>query len=406
MIDFTHQHDRRQFLKRSALVSLTPLVPTFLARSAAAADPLPDDRVLVIIQLDGGNDGLNTVIPFADELYSKYRREVKIDPQRIHKLDQDVGLHPQLKPAADLFESGRLAVVQGVGYPNPNRSHFESMAIWHHARLSADDHDGIGWLGRAGDAWANSGDATSASACVGADLPPVALRGRRSGTVTVESEADLALSPAITLTGTESKAPNDVQAFVQRSLTQSYATARRWTDLTSANAGGGDGYPNSKLSRNLRLISKMIKLGGGTRIFYATQSSYDTHAAQSFTHSTLLNELSAAVKAFLTDLAAAKLDDRVVVLMFSEFGRRVQENGSSGTDHGAAGPILLAGAPVRAGVLNRHPSLADLDAGDLKMQVDFRQIYATLLKNWLGVDSHPILGGDFEPFKCLRNQEG
>src|SRR5687767_6382011 len=140
---------RRQFLRHSALVSLAPLVPAFLSRSALAAEPKSDERVLVVIQLDGGNDGLNTVIPYADENYARFRRELRIKTGEILKLNDSIGLHPEMKPAAELFEDGRLAIVQGVGYPNPNRSHFESMAIWHHARTAADDHDGNGWLGRA-----------------------------------------------------------------------------------------------------------------------------------------------------------------------------------------------------------------------------------------------------------------
>src|SRR5438552_2032055 len=144
--------NRRQFLQEAALVSLAPLVPTFLARSAAAAKLANGERILVVIQLDGGNDGLNTVIPFADPLYARHRQTLRIAPNNVLKLNDSVGLHPQMKPAAKLFEEGRLAIVQGVGYPNPNRSHFESMAIWHHARLAAEDHDGIGWLGRAADA--------------------------------------------------------------------------------------------------------------------------------------------------------------------------------------------------------------------------------------------------------------
>ena len=156
-------YTRREFLQQSALVSLAPLVPGFLQRSVLAAEAKPDERVLVCIQLDGGNDGLNTVIPYADSLYAKYRQELRIAEKDIVKLNDSVGLHPQMKPAAKLLESGHLAIVQGVGYPNPNRSHFESMAIWHHAKLDTKDHDGIGWLGRTGDALRPSGGCDGAA---------------------------------------------------------------------------------------------------------------------------------------------------------------------------------------------------------------------------------------------------
>lgn len=394
--------NRRQFLKRSALVSLSPLVPAFLARSVAAADARPDDRTLVVIQLDGGNDGLNTVVPFADELYAKNRKELFLKPAEVLKLDAHVGLHPQMKPAADLFESGRLAVVQGVGYPNPNRSHFESMAIWHHARIASDDHDGIGWLGRTADSWTKPGGPASGSIYVGAEAPPVALRGRRANLLSLENEADLKLAAAVVPQPAAPSAANDLNAFVHRAVDQSYAAALQFSDSPNAQAGANDGYPGSKLGQKLRLISRLLKLGGGTRIYYASQSGYDTHSVQAYQHGQLLRELAGALKAFLDDLRAAKLDGRVVVLAFSEFGRRVDENASAGTDHGAAGPIFLAGSPVRGGVLNRHPSLADLDAGDLKMQVDFREIYATLVQNWLSVPPDPILREPFAPFDCLR----
>lgn len=401
------RHDRRQFLKQSALISLSPLVPEFLARSVAAADARPDDRMLVVIQLDGGNDGLNTVVPFADELYNKNRQELRINASDVLKLDDAVGLHPQMKPAAELFEGGRVAVVQGVGYPNPNRSHFESMAIWHQARLASDDHDGIGWLGRTADTWMKPGAASSGSVYVGTEAPPVALRGRRAQALSLEGEADLKLAASVALENTTrrdapSEAVSDLGAFVQRAVDQSYAAARQFSESTVAQAGTNDGYPASKLGQKLKLISRLMKLGGGTRLYYASQSGYDTHSAQGYTHGQLLREFAAGLKAFLNDLQAAKLDERVVVLTFSEFGRRVDENASAGTDHGAAGPVFLAGSPVRGGVLNRHPSLSDLDMGDLKMQVDFREIYATLLQRWLGVDSSIILGGSFAQFDCLK----
>jgi uncharacterized protein (DUF1501 family) len=395
------QLQRREFLKRSALISLSPLVPAFLARSVAAADASPDDRTLVVIQLDGGNDGLNTVVPFADELYGKYRKELRIKSEEVLKLDVAVGLHPQMKPAADLFQAGKLAIVQGVGYPNPNRSHFESMAIWHHARLAADDHDGIGWLGRTADAWLKPGAASAGSIYVGNEAPAVAIRGRRAQALSLENETDLKLAPSIRPNNAPADSSSDLSAFVHRAVDQSYSAAKRFSETPAAQAGANDGYPASKLGQKLRLISKLLKLGGGTRIYYASQIGYDTHSAQAFTHAQLLREFAAALKAFLDDLAAARLDERVVLLAFSEFGRRVDENASAGTDHGAAGPVFLAGAPVRGGVLNRHPPLDDLDREDLKMQVDFREVYAALLSRWLEVDSTAILGGTFTPFDCL-----
>jgi uncharacterized protein (DUF1501 family) len=393
--------NRRHFLKQSALVSLAPFAPAFLSRSLSANDAKPNDRILVVIQLDGGNDGLNTVIPFADEGYAKYRRELRIAPGEILKLDGAVGLHPQMKSAAKLFEDRRLAIVQGVGYPNPNRSHFESMAIWQHARLDSAEHDSIGWLGRAADAFTID-KASAASIYVGAESLPVALRSRRANVVTMENESDLKLAPEVSVNGAAPAPSQDVAAFVQRTVDQSFDAARRFSESSAAQSGGSEGYPTTKLAQKLRLVSKLLKLDGGTRIFYVSQSGYDTHAVQAYRHSQLLSEFSGALKAFLDDLRGARLEERVVVMAFSEFGRRVEENGSAGTDHGVAGPLFLAGAPVAGGIIGSHPSLVDLDEGDLRVSTDFRQVYATLLKQWLSVDDVPLLGRPFGQLECLK----
>jgi len=392
---------RRQFLQQSALVSLAPLVPAFLSQSLTAADAKPDDRVLVVIQLDGGNDGLNTVVPFADENYARFRRDLRIKSEEVLKLDAAVGLHPAMKSAADLFQDGRLAIVQGVGYPNPNRSHFESMAIWHHARLATGDHDGNGWLGRAAELSQPRKTSAPDSIYIGADAVPVALRGRRASPVSLQNEADLKLAVADIAAIREQAESPDLAAFVQRSVAQSFDAARQFRESTEAKHSTSDDYPSTKLAEKLQLVSKLLKLGGGTRIYYVSQSGYDTHAAQTFQHAQLLREFAGGLKAFLNDLKAAKLDERVVVLAFSEFGRRVEENGSAGTDHGAAGPVFLAGPSVRSGLIGQHPSLTDLDQGDLKMAIDFRQVYATLLEQWLGVDAPQLLKGEFPQLNLL-----
>jgi uncharacterized protein (DUF1501 family) len=396
-------HTRRNFLQQSALVSLAPLVPAFLSQTAAAAVAEPDDRILVVIQLDGGNDGLNTVVPYADENYARFRRELRIKTEEILKLDDTIGLHPALKPAADLVQDGRLAVVQGVGYPNPNRSHFESMAIWHHARTARDEHDGNGWLGRAGELAPSRNSASADSIYVGPDTVPVALRGRRANAVSLNSESDLHLADVAWAMPTTAvvEPSRDISAFVQRTVAQSFDAARQFRASSDAQKPGTENYPGTKLGQKLQLVSKLLKFGGGTRIFYVSQPGYDTHAAQIYPHAQLLREFAGALKAFLDDLKAAQLDQRVVVLAFSEFGRRALENGSLGTDHGAAGPVFLAGPSVRPGPIGRHPSLTELDHGDLKMSIDFRQIYATLLDQWLGISSTRILKADFNNLPLL-----
>jgi uncharacterized protein (DUF1501 family) len=393
---------RRSFLKSASLLALAPTVPAFLARTARAAAPQPDGRVLVVVQLDGGNDGINTVVPFADEGYAKYRKALRLPKDRLLRLDDNLGLHPALGGFGRLFEAGQLAVVQGVGYPNPDRSHFRSMAIWHTARFDDAEHSGPGWLGRALDAAPRPAGGTPASLFVGPQAPPVALRGRRVAAAALARLEDFLLNlddPAPAFAGPGEG--DDVTAFVRRSVLDAYATAGRMAEVARA-GGGGLRNPPTALAERLGLIARLLKSGSGARIFYTLQAGYDTHGAQEAVHPGLLSELAGALAGFFAELAAAKLADRVAVLAFSEFGRRVEENASQGTDHGTAGPVFLAGAPVKGGLVGRTPSLLDLEDGDLKMGIDFRRVYATVLEDWLGLPAKVSLAGDFEKLPLFR----
>jgi uncharacterized protein (DUF1501 family) len=273
------------------------------------------------------------------------------------------------------------------------------MAIWHHARLASSEHDTIGWLGRTADVLKRPESSPADSVYIGAEAVPVALRGRRANSVSLETAADLKLVADVAAKEVPHDA-TDLSAFVQRSLEASYEAARRFSQSA---AGPATGYPATQLAGKLHLIAQLLKLGGGTRIYYASQPGYDTHSTQAYQHTRLLREFSAALAAFLNDLKAAGLEERVIVMAFSEFGRRVQENGSAGTDHGAAAPLFLAGGGVRGGLVGRHPSLTDLDRGDLKMSIDFRQVYATLLTNWIGASAEKVLGQSFSQLDCLQS---
>ncbi len=394
---------RREFLKTSTLFALAPTVPGFLAQTARAAKTERDGRVLLVIELNGGNDGINTVVPFADEGYAKHRKALRLAKDRLIKVNDKVGLNPSMGDAGKLLQSGRLAIVQGVSYPNPNRSHFESMAIWQSARLDPEERNSLGWLGRGMDEAPIIAKGAPASLFVGSGPPPLALRGRRAVASAMEKMEEFALDPAADPRCALPKAEpaDDLAAFVRRSMLDAYTTADRLAEVARAQ-DSGTRYPGSGLATHLQLISRLLKVGFGPRVFYAVQSGYDTHSAQLQTHANLLFEVSSALKAFLDDLAAAKLADRVLVLAFSEFGRRVAENGSQGTDHGTAGPVFLAGPGVKAGLVGTTPSLTDLQAGDLKVGIDFRQIYATVLEDWLGLPAKAALGGTFEPMPLFR----
>jgi uncharacterized protein (DUF1501 family) len=401
---------RRHFLRSAfgagPLVALAPTVPVFVARTASAAAPDRDRRVLVVLELEGGNDGINTVVPFTDEGYARHRKQLRLSAARVVKVSDKVGLHPVLKPAAELLEAGRFSIVQGVSYPNPSRSHFESMAIWQTARLERADRDGAGWLGRAFDKLPGPDSARPGSFFVGAGPLPVAISGRKAAAASMSRPEDLVLSPAAdwkaAVKGTE--AADDLLLFARRMAADGYAAAER---LAAVRANGGAaGYPESELARQLRDVAALLKAkaAADTRVFYLRQSGYDTHAQQYSTHYRLLQDWAQGVKAFLDDLAAAGLAERVLVLSFSEFGRTVAENASAGTDHGTAGPVLLAGGGVKAGLVGDTPSLEDLDPrhGDLKAGVDFRRVYATVLEDWLGLPAEAALGARFEKLPLVR----
>jgi uncharacterized protein (DUF1501 family) len=378
---------RRQFLRSSSLLALAPTVPLFVARTARAIAAGKDRRVLVVVQLDGGNDALNTVVPHADPNYEKLRPKLKIDKRHVVKLTDGAGLHPSLKALDELLQAGQLAVVPGVGYPNPNRSHFESMAIWHTARFDAEERKGYGWLGRALDPVAGT------SYMIGGAVPG-ALRGRRSAAVALNRVEDLLLADTVSskqVIGPD--ALDDLLAFTRRQTVNAYAAADMLGKLAGADEGSR--YPGNGLAERLKLIARLLKSDLGARVFYTVQSGYDTHASQSFTHGNLLSQFSQAVASFFDDLKAAKLSDRVALLAFSEFGRTIKENGSAGTDHGTAGAVLLAGAGVQGGVVGTMPSLTDLIDGEPKMTTDFRQVYAAVLEDWLGLAAQEVLAGPF-----------
>jgi uncharacterized protein (DUF1501 family) len=395
---------RRDFLKTSSLVALAPSVPGFLAQTARAARPDRAGRVLVVVQLDGGNDGINTVVPYADEGYARHRKALRLPQKEILKLTDRVGLHPAMRGAAKLWETHRLAIVQGVGYPNPNRSHFESMAIWQTARLKPREYDGPGWLGAAFDQGPRPADGSPSSLLIGLDSPPRALRSRRSLSSALAHLDDLVLAGdvhpkhAVAVAARE----NDLHAFVRRSMLDAYATADRLKEAATVR-GDAAPYPESELAQRLRLVARLLKAGFATRVFYVVQPGYDTHYSQLPIHEQLLGNLSGALRAFLDDLAAARLAERVVVMCFSEFGRRVAENGSVGTDHGTAAPVLLAGPAVKPGLVGETPSLTELEAGDLKTHLDFRRVYATILEDWLGLPAGTALAGKFEPLALFHS---
>jgi uncharacterized protein (DUF1501 family) len=412
---------RRDLLRlgASSLFACGAGVPLFLARTArvVAAEPAARarGRVLVVIQLDGGNDGLNTVVPFKDDDYRKARPKLQIAEKAVLKIDDRVGFHPALAGFAKLLESRQLAVVQSVGYPNPNRSHFESMSIWHTAKLDA-KRDAPGWLARVLDATAAApgGDVPAIHLSIEAQPQPQALVGgqrhvpslpgleqfrRRLGIP--ESAAAAEQRAALDeLAGREHGRPGSLLNFVERSASLSYQSSARFEKVVAS--GSGVSYPQNGLARRLRVSAQLIKAGLTSSIYYTQLGNFDTHVLQAGSHAGLLFELGSSLQAFLGDLVKSGDGERVVVMVFSEFGRRLAENASAGTDHGTAAPVFLAGPAVKAGLHGPYPDLRDLADGDPKFAIDFRRVYATLLDAWLGCAAEKVLGAKFERLPVLE----
>lgn len=398
-----HHASRRQFLRQSLLIGMAPAIPAFLRSTALASANNSGERILVVVQLDGGNDGINSVVPFANEGYAQHRKELRLGSDRLVKINDQAALHPSLRPLADLLDDGRLAIVEAVGYPNPNRSHDVSMAIWQTARMDRHDHKSFGWIGRAMDLRSGSTGGAADAVLLGSENPPVALRGRRSASVSLAHLDDLKLRGRLLPQPSRKGEDDDLLAFARRAFLDARATADLIDDVEqTAQRERSKHYADSQLAGRLSSIARLIKSGFSTRVYYAIQAGYDTHAAQLPTHARLLNELAGALHAFQNDLQSAGLADRVLTLCFSEFGRRVRENASLGTDHGTAGPVFVMGSQVNPGLIGQPADLTDLDGGDLKMQFDFRQVYASLLRDWLSVPVEPVLGGSFPAVDLVR----
>jgi len=431
---------RREFLRRTVLgSSLAWTVPAFLANTftalqAEAADSAvqtatgKDANILVVLQMAGGNDGINTVVPYANDFYHKARPRIGLKAGEVLKLNDAIGLHGAMKGFKSLYDAGQLSVIQGVGYPNPNRSHFRSTEIWQTASDSnlVEKH---GWIGRYFDNACAGADPT-VGVTIGNQLPqaffaakpkgivfnnPQNYRFMANGAATEESYKklnELEMSsplPDDNSGGSIAMLPAGMPMTGGRAvdfISRTALDAQHSSDEVRAIAARVQNqaeYPGSQLGTSLKLVAKLIGGGLPTRIYYVSQGGYDTHTNQLGSQQRLLGDLAESVKAFTDDLRAQGNMGRVLVMTFSEFGRRVSENANGGTDHGAAAPMFIVGNQVKAGLLGQYPSLApaDLFQGDVKYNVDFRSVYAGVLEHWLKTKSAPILGRQFTPLPVV-----
>ncbi|MBA4062742.1 MAG: hypothetical protein C0501_03375 [Isosphaera sp.] len=402
---------RRDFLRNTTLLGFGATVPAFLGRTARAARPADapgsKDTVLVVVQLTGGNDGLNTVIPFADDAYPKLRPTIGIPKNEVKKLTDEVGFHPAMGELAKLYaDDAAVCVVQGVGYPNPSQSHFRSMDVWHAASTAESLTEG--WVGKA----LRAKPAAAFHLAGGTEAAPLALAGAPVRVPSVASLDDFKLKTAAAsgadgaaqkgvITGVASPAESSgsLLDFVARTQLNTYASSEKLAAV-GKNYEPKVPYPATGLGNKLKLAAQLVDAGIGARVFYVSLDGFDTHAGQggaAGAHAGLLGQVSDAVAAFYRDLAGRGHKDRVCVMTFSEFGRRARENGSRGTDHGSGAPMLLVGGAVKAGVVGAHPSLTRLEDGNLAHAVDFRTVYAAVLDRWLGVSAKDVLGAEYKP---------
>ena len=390
---------RRDFLKVGSLATASFMVPKFLKAFEGNDFVPPGNKVMVILQLSGGNDGLNTVIPIRNDIYYRERPKLGVDKTKALQLTDDVGLHPSLVGLKELFDDGSLGILNNVGYPNPDRSHFRSMDIWQTGSAS-DQYIASGWLGRYLDAQCNGCDKPTYALEID-DVLSLALKGENSKAIAMKDPRRLFGTSnekffTDVLKDHRKGAGEQPVDYLYKTMAETLSSANYIFQQSKLHPTTTQ-YPNSELGNGLKTIASLIFSDINTKVYYISLGSFDTHVNQEGQQARLFTELSDAVKAFTKDLKANNRFDDVLMFTFSEFGRRVAQNASGGTDHGTANNMFLIGGGLKQkGIINEMPDLNDLQEGDLKYKIDFKNVYATVLKNWLEADDGAILGKKFD----------
>ena len=388
---------RKEFIQLGSLATASLMLPKFLKAFEKPMMVPPGNKVVVVIQFSGGNDGLNTVIPITNDIYYKERPKIGIAKDKAVILTTEVGLNPALESFKGLYDDGSLAILNSVGYPNPDRSHFRSMDIWQSASDS-NEYVSTGWLGRYLDAQCKGCDKPTQALEID-DVLSLALKGNeRSGLAFKD--------PRRLYSSSNEKYYKDINASHQATEeTVDYLYKTMSETLSSADYifqqsklhPSTETYPNTSLGKDLKTISSLIQSDINTKVYYVSLGSFDTHVNQEAQQKRLFTELNDAVKAFTGDLKKNNRFQDVLMMTFSEFGRRVSQNGSNGTDHGTANNMFfISGSLKEKGMLNALPDLSDLNEGDLKHKIDFKNVYATVLNKWLGTDDKVILGKQYQ----------
>jgi uncharacterized protein (DUF1501 family) len=391
---------RKEFLKLGSLATASVFVPRFLKAMEQPGWVPPGNKIVVILQLSGGNDGLNTIIPVRNDIYYRSRPLLGIAKEKALGLTEEASLHPALAHFKALYDNGELAILNSVGYPNPDRSHFRSMDIWHTGSQS-DQYWQTGWLGRFLDAQCCGSEALTRAVELD-DVLSLSLKGERLNGMACKDPRRLygtanepffrSLNAGSTAAGEE--APVD---YLYKTLADTMSSADhifKQSRLRPTRAT----YPNTELGKSFQTIASLAFSDIQTKVYYVSLGSFDTHVRQQAQQERLFREMNDAVQAFTDDLKKQGRFNDLLLFTFSEFGRRVNQNASGGTDHGTANNMfLISGGLKRKGILNALPDLGDLNEGNLKHQVDFQRVYATVLRNWLQVDDRAILKGEYTP---------
>lgn len=386
--------DRRKFIQRSLLASSSWMVPYFISKAAHRTLPPSGRQTLIVIQLSGGNDGLNCLIPFRNDLYYKYRPSIGIKKEATIQITDELGLNPSLKALAYLYDQGDLTIVNNVGYPNPDRSHFRSMDIWQTGFV--DDEVSTGWLGRYLDSECSGchhsyhaieiGDELSLT-LKGMERDGFAMRGPKKLQQAIENKFLLKLGKEHARTPTHHTVDYLYKTMIEVQESAQYLTQKAGKVKSTLQ------YPNSNFGQGLKQIAELMIAGTETSIYYISLPGFDTHTYQKARQERLLSMYSEGVYTLVKDLKSHGLFDSTLIMTFSEFGRRVEENGSLGTDHGTANQLwMMSGSLKQSGLYNPISDLTTLDQGDLKYEIDFRSIYANVLEDWLDTNTSSILG--------------
>ena len=394
---------RRSFIKGAGLATASLLMPRFLHAFDADGKVPPGNKVLVVLQLSGGNDGLNTVIPYRNDIYYRSRPGIAIAKEKAIRLTDEAGLHPSLDYLGKLYEEGALGILNNVGYPESDRSHFRSMDIWLSAS-GAKEYLETGWLGRFLDEQCRNCDHSTQAIEID-DMLSLALKGKTKNGFAFKDPRKLyqaGRSPFLQdlLNAHDQEHAEHTASYLYKTLADTKKSTAYIYDHSQQVATGV--YPNHELGRNLKTVASLILSDINTQVYYVSIGSFDTHVGQDAQQSRLFIQINEALNAFVTDLKKNNRFEDVLIMSFSEFGRRVAQNASRGTDHGSANNMFfISGGLKQKGLLNELDDLTSLKLGDLQYKIDFRRVYATILQNWLKVKAEPILGNAFEPLRFV-----